>query len=325
MVALIVGITFQAFSKWLCKQLSPEEVTCKLGRPEVMEPEVVRAFQQRYLDSYKTWGTHVLREWGIRQGHGAFAPGTISRTIKPLRDEPPEKVKPKRYEITAPDVMWSEDGTGFKQNGYKQELLVLQDEHARFKLNRRLVDGPAKAQNVHDYLKDAFEKYGPPLVLKHDGHSVFHEKDVQDLLQRHGVVDLTGPVHYPKYNGKKERSIRDIKTFERAMRRHGPKDTMLIQRIDAAIHDLNEERPRPVLGGKTAREVYENTPRIAVDRAQFRKEVDLRESQLKASARSRKEQDSARRRAIEQVLLVYGLMAKREDVSTISTTQTRKN
>jgi hypothetical protein len=162
-------------------------------------------------------------------------------------------------------------------------------------------------------------------VLKHDGHSVFHEKNVQDLLEDYCVIDLTGPAHYPKYNGKKERSMRDIKTFERGMRRHGPKGTLLIQRIDAAVHDLNEVRPRPILSGRTAREVYDNAPRAVVDRAELRKEVDFRESQLKAAARSRKERDSARRRAIEQVLLAYGLLAKREDVSTISTTQKRKN
>jgi hypothetical protein len=98
------------------------------------------------------------------------------------------------------------------------------------------------------------------------------------------------------------------------MDQHGPEGTLLIQRIDAGLLDLNEERPRPILRGKTAREVYDNTPRAAVDRVEFRKEVDFRESQLKATARSRKERDSARRRAIEQVLLSYGLMAKREDV-----------
>jgi transposase InsO family protein len=325
MVALVVGLTVQAFSRWLRKQLTPEENTTKLGRPEAMAPEVVQAFQQQYVASYKTWGTHVLREWGIRQDLGTYGTDTIARAIKPLLDHPPEKVKPQRYDITAPDVMWSEDGTGFKQQGCKQELLVLQDECSRFKLNRRLVDGPADSNDVHAYLKEAFEKYGAPLVLKRDGQSIFQEKNVQELLEQYGVVSLVGPAYYPKYNGKKERSMRDVKTFERAIRRHGPKGTLLIQRIDAGLYDLNELRPRPILRGKTAREVYDNTPRPVVDRAEFRKEVDLRESQLKAAARSRKERDSARRRAIEQVLLSYGLLAKREDVSTNFTTQKRKN
>lgn len=325
MVVLVLDITFQAFSKWLRKQLKPEQNTAKVGRPEAIKPEVVQAFREQYVAKYKTWGPRVLREWGIREDLGAYAADTIAKAIKPLVEKPPQKPKPQRYEITRPDVMWSEDGTGFKQQGRKQELLVLQDECSRFKLNRRLVDGPATSDDVYAYLKEAFEKYGAPLVLKRDGQSIFKEKNVQGLLDKYGVVSLVGPAYYPKYNGKKERSMRDVRTFEQAMDRYGPEGTLLIQRIDAGLLDLNEERPRPILRGKTAREVYDNTPRAAVDRAEFRKEVDFRESQLKATARSRKERDSARRRAIEQVLLSYGLLAKREDVSTNSTTETRKN
>jgi hypothetical protein len=173
MVVLVLGITFQAFSKWLRKQLSPEESTAKVGRPEAIKPEVVQAFREQYVAKYKTWGPRVLREWGIRKDLGAYAADTIAKAIKPLVEKPPKKPKPQRYEITRPDVMWSEDGTGFKQQGRKQELLVLQDECSRFKLNRRLVDGPADSDDVYAYLKEAFEKYGAPLVLKRDGQSIF--------------------------------------------------------------------------------------------------------------------------------------------------------
>jgi transposase InsO family protein len=77
---------------------------------------------------------------------------------------------------------------------------------------------------------------------------MFHGQRIQTLLRKHGVTELTGPRHYPQYNGKKERSIRDIKSFERAMRRHGRPST-LRRRIDAAVLDLNQDRPRPVLAG----------------------------------------------------------------------------
>lgn len=325
MLALILGITLQALSRWATNRKSADEPAARLGRPEVMPEHVKEAIRKRYKDSYKVWGTHVLRDWAIREGLGEYAPETIGRAIKDLRDPPPEKKKSKRYEVTAPGVMWSEDGSGFKDNGRKRELLVLQDECARYKANHRLADGPAKALDVNEYLEEAFKRFGAPLVLKHDGDPIFLEKEVQKTLERHGVVDLTGPAYYPKYNGKKERSMRDIKTFERAMRRHGPKVTTLEYRIDAAIHDLNEVRPRPVLGGRTAREVFEHTPRVQVDRTRFRKEVDFKESQLKTAARSRKERMSARRRAIEEVLFLYGLLAERVDVSSNLRGRTRKN
>ena len=85
--------------------------------------------------------------------------------------------------------------------------------------------------------------------------------------------------------------------------------------IDAAITDLNEERPRPMLDGRTSREVFENDAIKLPDRLRFRKEVDQTEKELLARARSRFEERSARRRAIEQVLLRYSLMKELGDVS----------
>jgi hypothetical protein len=75
--------------------------------------------------------------------------------------------------------------TGFRQRGRKQELLVVQDEHARLKLHWRLVDGPARAEDVHAYLESAFARHGAPLVLKHDGDAIFHEPRVS--MNRPGI------------------------------------------------------------------------------------------------------------------------------------------
>ncbi len=212
------------------------------------------------------------------------------------------------------NVMWSEDGTGFKERGRKQELVVAQDEHARFKVGYELVAGPADEDAVHRNLEKAFARYGVPLVLKHDGGSIFHGRRVQALLRRYQVTELTGPRHYPQYNGKKERSMRDIKSFERAMRRHGRRST-LRQRIDRAVHDLNADRPRPVLGGRTARQAFERDRIWLPERKAFIAEVNRTERLLNDTATTRAERDSARRRAVEQVLLAYGLMKNTGDVS----------
>jgi transposase InsO family protein len=234
--------------------------------------------------------------------------------IADLRDKGEKKPKPIRYEITASQVMWSEDGTGFQEKGRKRELLIAQDEHARFKVSCRLVDGPAREEDVVSYMEEAFQRYGPPLAIKHDGDSIFHGKRMRELLNRYEVLDLTGPRSYPQYNGKKERSIRDVKSYERALRRSG-RSLTLRRRIDEAVHDLNEERPRPVLGGRTAREVFAQDSIELPDRRLLRKEVERTEQRLFAIARSRSEQRSARRRAIEEVLLRYSLMKESGDVS----------
>jgi len=262
----------------------------------------------------------VLAAWARRKGLGNWSPETIAKVVADLKPKPAPQPPPEWYEINASGVMWSEDGAGFKEYGRKKELLVLQDECARFKVNHRLVKGPAKADDVVSYLREAFDTAGPPLVLKHDGDGIFQNKQVTQLLDEYEVVSLTSPPGYPQYNGKKERSIRDIKSYERAMRRYGVKGT-LDERLEETISDLNDHRPRPVLGGRTAREVFEGD-RHRQNRPKFIKEVRRRERILRKEAVTRRDRESAQRRAVEETLTVYRLIEKRGDVSTNKTGET---
>ena len=308
-----LGITVEALQRWIRRD-DEDHKPARTGRPEAIPAAARWKLRACYLKHYKQWGPRVLREWARRQGLGCWSATTIAGVIADLRDEPQEKPPPIRYEITGSNVMWSEDGTGFKDRGRKKELVVAQDEHARFKVGYELVDGPADEDAVHRNLEAAFARYGAPLVLKHDGGSIFHGQRIQALLHRNRVTELTGPRHYPQYNGKKERSMRDIKSFERAMRRHGRRST-LPQRIKAAVHDLNEDRPRPVLGGRTARQAFERDRIRLPNREAFIEEVNRTERRLHETATTRAERESARRRAVEQVLLANGLMKNTGDVS----------
>jgi transposase InsO family protein len=267
------------------------------------------------VDHYGQWGPEVLRHWAVREGLGAWSPGTIARAIADLAPAEEVRNKPKRYEIMAPMVMWSEDGTAFRERGRKKELLVLQDECARFKINWSLASGPADAPAVVSYLREAFETYGAPLVLKHDGGAIFHDERVQELLDRHGVIELTSPPGYPPFNGKKERSMRDIKSYERALRRNGRGKT-LTERIDMTMKDLNEERPRPVLDGRTAWEIMRKDGIKLPERIRFRLAVLTHQTELEAQAGSRRAFQAARRMAVIWVLMRYNLLNWGGGVST---------
>jgi len=314
MMAEVFGIGLGSLSRWIDRQSQGTREPAKRGRPERMSAQVKEKIRICYVEHYRQWGPRVLSIWAVREGLGRYHPDTIARVIEDLKDPPEEKPKPRRYEITSPGVMWSEDGAGFKERGRKKEFLVLQDECSRFKANCRLAGGPAKASDVQGYLEEAFERYGPPLVLKNDGDTIFHEREVKDLLDRYEVVSLTSPPRYPPFNGKKERSIRDIKGYERAMRRYC-RGSSLIDRLTEAIHDLNEDRPRPVLRGRTAREVFEGDRRKLPERRVFRKEVQEVEDKMLAGACSRRERNTARRKAVEEVLLRYGLFKEMADMS----------
>lgn len=307
MVAEVLGVTRRALEVWTQRQETAAGNDGRRGRPEVIPPEARDLIRACYTARYRQWGPQVLKSWCERQGLGSWSATTISLVIADLREPEEAEPPPQRIEVTAPDVMWSEDGTEFSRRSRKKELLVVQDECSRFKLNRRLVKGPARSKDVVSYLKEAFARHGPPLVLKHDGDAIFHEKDVVRLLETHGVVSLTAPPGWPGYNGKTERSMRDIKSYERAMRRQGVKG-QLADRLNITFTDLNEERPRPMLGGRTAGEVYRDRKTPLPDRQAFIRSVKDEEARLMTEAASRREAASARRRAIENVLLRDGLM-----------------
>ena len=313
-MAEVLDTSVPSLRRWQTRQHTGSSEPSHVGRPTVLPGDAQDRIRQCYRDHYGQWGPQVLAVWCRRTALGKWSPSTIAPVIADLREEPEEKPDPIRYEITASGVMWSEDGTGFKDQGRKKELLIVQDEHARFKVNHRLVSGPACGEDVIAYLREAFDRYGPPLVLKHDGDSIFHTEEMRDLLEEYRVLDLTGPRYYPQYNGKLERGNRDVKGYVRARRRHGVPGTLL-DHVDAAVWDLNEDRPRPVLDGRTAREVFQHDRINLPDRQQFREEVDQTEQGLLAGARSRAEVQSARRRAIEEVLLRYSLMKESGDVS----------
>jgi transposase InsO family protein len=318
MMAETLGITLMSLKRWMKRHEQMAATQAVRGRPEVIPPHARWKLRQCYLAHYGQWGPSVLRCWAIREGLGTWSTGAIARVIADLKPAPAEKRQsPRKYEVAAPMVMWSEDGTAIRDRSRKRELLVLQDECARHKTNWRLAYGAAQASDVLGYLREAFEQHGAPLVLKHDGGSIFHDTDVKALLDQYGVVELTSPPGYPPFNGKKERSMRDIKSFERALRQNGV-GTSLEERIVLSMRDLNDERPRPVLGGRTAREVFEARHVSLPNRRQFKMHVETITPEFTAQAGSRKEVENARRKAVIEVLSKYGLLKWKGNVSTNS-------
>ena len=314
-MAEVLGISTQSLDRWRAAQASSAPCQERRGRPTEVSDEARELLRQAYLDHYREWGPSILADWAEREGIGKWSPSTIDAVISDLKDEQEPTPPPRKLEVTAPMAMWSEDGTGFYDRGKKRELLVVQDEYSRFKTNYRLVDGPATAEDVAAYLEQVFQQHGAPLVLKHDGGKVFHADVVRKLLDKWGVTDLTSPRYWPGYNGKCERAMRDIKSYERAMRKAGVRGTLL-SRLDRAFKDLNEDRPRPVLKGRTAWEAFECDATPLPDRDDFRIEVTIATEVYRRMARSRSEQESAGRRAVEEVLLWHGLLEITADVST---------
>jgi transposase InsO family protein len=324
-MAETLGIEPESLTRWMKRREQVAERQTVRGRPEVIPPEARWKLRSCYLVHYGQWGPSVLRCWAMREGLGMWSTGTIARVVADLKPAPVEEGEPpRRYEVASPMVMWSEDGTAMRDRNRKRELLVLQDECARYKANWRLAHRAANASDVLEYLREAFNKHGAPLVLKHDGDPMFHEGAVKALLDEYHVVDLTSPPGYPPFNGKKERSMRDIKSYERALRQNSV-GSSLEERISLSMKDLNDDRPRPVLGGRTARDVFETRNIALPDRIRFKMQVETLALELTAQAGSRKEAESARRNAVIAVLSQYGLLKWMGNVSTNSQSRMRTN
>lgn len=315
-MAEIVGVDPKALSRWVERRRRPA-VERGVGRKSTVPPKARWRIRRRYVDSLRQWGPAVLACWARRQGLGSWSPTTVGRVIEDLRPDKPKLPKPRRYRINRPGAMWSEDGASFRERGGKHELLLAQDESSRMKTGWLLAHGPADGADVRSMLERAFERHGAPLVLKRDGGSIFDAEPVRQLLEEHGVVTVTSPPGHPRYNGRMERAVRDVRSHERAQRAHGVGGD-LRGRLGRAVADLNI-RPRPVLGGRTAREVFgDDRGGVLPDRRAFRIRVEEREKELICQAASRRDRDAARRRAVGDVLCWYGLMEWTGNVSTDS-------
>ena len=316
MTAEVLGITTSSLRRWMKRrEQSIGRPLRRLGRPEVINGWARWLIRQCHENHLGEWGPRILADWVRREGIGTWSHTTIGKVIADLRPKKEKRPKPRRYEIAAPMVMWSEDGAGFRERGRKKELLLVQDECARKKVAKRLVDGPARSSDVAENLREAFERYGAPLVLKQDNGAPLNADEVKALCEEYNVVLLNSPPHHPRYNGRKERNFRDVRGFVRALRRNHL-GCSLDEQIDRALFDIDVERPRPVLGGRTATEVFEQERIPLPDRRRFKIEVETRQIELEADAGTRNEKAAARRRAVAEVLSKFGLLRWKGGAST---------
>lgn len=201
-----------------------------------------------------------------------------------------------------PGAVWAMDPAQY--GGVYWNLVGDLASRFRFEL---LVADELPARRIAEHLAELFERYGAPLVLKRDNGSNLVHPSVDELLDAFGVLALTSPRQYPRYNGAIEYAQREIKTAVTVLTSSG---TELSTALKIAPALLNA-RSRPCLGGTTAAQTFQEARHafqrvFTVDR---RKEVkDWIQDRCLATvermqAVSRHAHDAARRQAIENWLL----------------------
>ena len=146
-----------------------------------------------------------------------------------------------------PGLVWAIDGTEIGDI----QLLHMQDLASHYKFDPQ-ADASLPGEQVAAYLEQVIAIHGPPLILKRDRGGNLRHAAVQAVLEKHLIIPLDSPRHYPPYNGAMEHAQGEIKGIHRV----GPALAgVALECHTAAAHALNHRR-RPSLQGRTACAVF---------------------------------------------------------------------
>lgn len=192
-----------------------------------------------------------------------------------------------RYEFTHPDVCHSMD---FQQMPYafpgspKRYNLRILDECTRRTLKRAITNQKGAgigARFVFEFLKTGKH----PLLFKYDRE--FDQPQFENLLITHKIVPLPCPRHYPPFNGKTERSNKDVaQWFEAFESDLFWSSQELSVELDICFEQLDEIEERAMFGGQTRKVAYETMPRSTVNRDEFfNAAISIRKSVLNSNVK----------------------------------------
>jgi len=163
--------------------------------------------------------------------------------------------------------IWAEDFTDVTVEGSTFKAAVLVDTHDMYYLGSA-ADNRATAALVGRPVDQALEKTGgkvPEKFLLSDNGSQYISAAHGQLLTSADIVQRRIPACVPQYNGCVEGGMRDLKSvfynvWEQRSREHADEEKSLLERVEAALSEtvrlLNEEIPRPSLGGVTPADVH---------------------------------------------------------------------
>lgn len=205
---------------------------------------------------------------------GMRAYDRIKRNVKRLlgQEVSQRKLLPGRefYEhVRAEKVgeIWAEDITDVTVEGRSFQAALLLDTYDTYYLGSA-VDGRATAALVRRPVDQALEKTGgkgPEKFLLSDNGSQYISAAHGRLLTSAEIVQRRIPACVPQYNGCVEGGMRDLKSvfynvWERRVREGADEEKSLLDRVEAALSEtvllMNEEIPRPSLGGVTPADVH---------------------------------------------------------------------
>jgi transposase InsO family protein len=163
--------------------------------------------------------------------------------------------------------IWAEDFTDVTVEGRTFKAALVLDTYDTHYLGSA-ADGRATAALVSRPVDQALEKTGgkgPEKFLLSDNGSQYISEAHGRLLRSAEIVQRRIPCCVPQYNGCVEGGMRELKSvfynvWERRVREHADEGKILLEQVAAALSEtvrlMNEEIPRPALGGVTPADVH---------------------------------------------------------------------
>lgn len=215
-----------------------------------------------------------------------------------------------RIEVTVPGILRGFDAMHVVTTDGPRWLLIAADASVPFRTTGLVVehyDGPSVALA----LETDILRHGAPLAYRLDRWRAHSTDEVLAVLQKYGVLVLHGPPYYPRFYGQLERQNREHRRILGA--RVVPSPDILPALSDDMLRAVNELWPRPRLGWRTARQVWDNRVRVEENRDELREEVTDRARRIARESKTRDvPADFFERLAIERALEKRGYLRRRE-------------
>ena len=165
-----------------------------------------------------------------------LVPGSLPRRFRNAQ----YRRNQKHLEWHGSGIVWAMDDTEYAVDGFRCWVHNVRDLGAQYVMEPLASCGIASGMTVAENLEKLFKDHGAPLVLKRDGGSNLCSHDVDEVLARYGVVPLTSPPYYPRYNGAIEWSQGQLKDeMERIMHEVNGRTDDVCLHARLASHSIN--------------------------------------------------------------------------------------
>lgn len=309
------GLPYSTFMRWQGRIARGKEVVRLPGlRPPVLsmeeEKDLAQAIARLHHGRVRTAGTGALH----RLWKGRISRRDLHRRVSEYRREMQGK---KRREMTRirylmPGAIWTMDDMGTCRRG---KIHHVRDSASRYDLTL-MAASRLPGKEVARNLEELIVLHGPPLVVKRDNGSNLNAEEVNEVLDRHAIIPLNSPPHYPRYNGQIERGQGEVReelnAFPEGVPIVSPEGKVRLSMVKESL----AHRRRPCLGGQTAAEAF-----LAGRERMFWYNYDRRKAALESIEMTRAEivhqegtqteraAAGAWRRAVETWLLQEGVIA----------------